>query len=98
MKDLFLRCSEDALACRAEASFCGRPRLLRNFEPRQQRFEVAALKFLSAIKHKDLGEACVPAYALTNNHHARAITWRIERDVERQNPAGKRIGQQRNPG
>jgi len=32
MKELFIRRSEDALACRAEASFAGAPRLLRNFD------------------------------------------------------------------
>jgi len=63
----------------------------------EQRFEISAFEFLPSINHHDLRKPLVAAHALTQDHHARTITWRIEGEINRRHSPAVSVDQEGHP-
>lgn len=63
----------------------------------EERLEIRAFELLPTVDHHDLGQTVIATDAFTKNHHAGAVTRRIEREIDRQQPATVRVNQDRHP-
>src|SRR5579863_9110460 len=66
---------------RPKTWFTGRPFLLGALMSCEERLEICAFKFLSAVDHHGLRQTVIAADALAQNHHAGAIARRIECEI-----------------
>lgn len=84
IKELRGRGPKKPFANRAEPGLRRWPRFLRAFKTRQERFKVNALKVAPAIHNQRLRKTVMTPHALTQRHHAGAVTWRIKCQPDRQ--------------
>src|ERR1044072_3275476 len=77
--------------------FSWRSGFLNALIPREQGVEVRGFEFGATVHDDDLWEATMQSNALPQDHHARAITWRIEGDVYRQDTTTVCIRKEREP-
>src|SRR2546426_2551694 len=91
VEELRIGRAEYALDQGAESGLCRWPRLLGAFVAGQQRLEIGAVEFRAAIHDQALRQAAVPANALPQHHHARAIARLLEVQMNGQDAARKRI-------
>src|SRR5271166_1886855 len=89
--------SEQPLANRPKSCLGWRPGLLHAFIPRQQCFEVRALKLPSSVDHQDLRKPTKSSHALPQGHHAGSVTRCIECQVKSQGPPRECVCGNRHP-
>src|SRR5271157_2607628 len=63
----------------------------------QQCLEISAFELFPSINHHDLWKSLVSAHALTQDHHARTITGRIEGEIDRGHAPAVSVDEQGHP-
>ena len=88
---------ENALANGPEPWLRRRSNLFGALVIGQQRLEIRTFEFFPSVNHHDLRKPLVSAHALTQDHHARTITWWVEGEIDRRHAPAVGVDEQRQP-
>ena len=97
VNELRVRCAEETFTYGTESRFCRRSSLLHALVTSKEGIEIDGSELFATIHYYDLRESAMQLHALSENHHARAITRRIEREMNGQDASAVCIGKEREP-